>query len=109
MARSRRSLRSRRAPSDICCTADRACRLHQTQGLSQASVKQLLAVALILLGACASHVVQVRTKPAPVADAPALTVANGFEQSVNVFAVKAGTDIFLGQVQPRTTETFSVL
>jgi hypothetical protein len=65
-------------------------------------------IASILIGcslaACSPRQVQVQTGTAPAAQAT-LEFSNHEAQPVNVYVVSGGTDLFLKQVAPNTTES----
>jgi hypothetical protein len=70
----------------------------------------MLAVALAAaLGACGPRQVDVRSDPAPATDAAlSISMTNNLAQPVNVYVVSQGTDLFVKQVPPNTTELLPV-
>lgn len=71
-------------------------------------MKTFVLIALtFVLGACASRPVEVTTG-APPANAVALNVTNNASQAVNVYVTSGGTDTFVGQVAPNSTQMLNV-
>lgn len=66
-----------------------------------------LALAAVVTVGCAQRQVEVQTG-APAATGVALRVINNAPQAVNVYVTSAGSDIFVGQVAPRSTQLLTV-
>lgn len=67
----------------------------------------MLSLSIFALAACSGRQVEVRTGPEPVADV-ALRVTNNLSQSVNVYVVSGGNDIFVKQVGSNSVEHIPV-
>ena len=67
----------------------------------------MVSLSMLALVACGPRQVEVRTGPEPVADV-ALHVTNNLSQSVNVYVVNQGNDLFLKQVAANSTEDIPV-
>ncbi|HUQ99113.1 MAG TPA: hypothetical protein VM166_06630 [Gemmatimonadaceae bacterium] len=67
----------------------------------------MLSLSIFALAGCAGRQVEVHTGPEPVTDV-ALHVTNNLSQSVNVYVVSGGNDIFLKQVGSNSVEHIPV-
>jgi hypothetical protein len=65
-----------------------------------------LLAATVVVGACGPREVDVRTAPQTQTDA-GVHVTNNLTQSVNVYVVSGGTEIFLGQVPAQSAQHLS--
>ena len=65
-----------------------------------------LLAAAIVVGACGPREVDVRTAPQSQSDA-GVHVTNNLTQSVNVYVVSGGSEIFLGQVPAQSAQHLS--
>ncbi|HEU4641765.1 MAG TPA: hypothetical protein VFS44_04860 [Gemmatimonadaceae bacterium] len=71
-------------------------------------MKTLVLIALAaVLGGCASRKVEVTTGATP-SSGVSLNVTNNASQAVNVYVTSGGSDIFVGQVAPNSTQLLSV-
>lgn len=70
----------------------------------------LLALSLVLAGACGPRQVEVRTAPTTsTSTEPAVQVTNNLSQAVNVYVTPAGSgELFLRQVAANTAERVTV-
>lgn len=72
-------------------------------------MRSLVLIALaVVLGACASRQVEVSTGTPPASGSVSLNVTNNASQAVNVYVTSGGSDIFVGQVAPNSTQMLSV-
>src|SRR5215210_1202905 len=73
-------------------------------------MRALLAVLLAATAACAQRQVEVRTGNVPSVTTPesAIHMTNNLTQPVNVYVVSGGTDVFVKQVAPNSTEDVPV-
>lgn len=68
-----------------------------------------LVAAVAALGACGPRQVEVRTAPQTTSTTDlAIHMTNNLTQAVNVYVVANGTDTFLAQVSPNSTEHLPV-
>lgn len=71
-------------------------------------MRAILATALLLtVAACGPRQVEVRTAPTQTADV-ALNFTNNLSQAVNVYVNSGGSDLFVRQVGPNTSEHLPV-
>ncbi len=66
-----------------------------------------VALAMTAVAACGKRGVEVRTAAQPMASV-AVRMTNNLSQAVNVYVVSGGSDIFLKQVAPNSTEQLPV-
>jgi hypothetical protein len=68
----------------------------------------LATAALLGAAACGPRQVDVETGATPDAASTSLTVTNNSAQQVNIYVETGGTELFVGQVAPNSTQTLTV-
>jgi hypothetical protein len=66
------------------------------------------ALLVVTMAACGGRQVEVGTGPRPATAQAGVQVRNNLTQPINVYVVSGGSDIFLRQVAPNTSESLSV-
>ena len=67
----------------------------------------MVSLSMLALAACGGRQVEVRTGPEPAAEV-AINLTNNLSQSVNVYVVSGGNDIFVKQVGANSVERIAV-
>ena len=70
-------------------------------------MRAILATVLLFVAACGPRQVEVRTAPTQTADV-AIHFTNNLSQAVNVYVNSGGSDLFVRQVGPNTSEHLPV-